>query len=104
MVSAMAAAVIGAGTAHADIAVIGSEGDMNPYHYRDELRYSGLLHEDVANAASLGPRVCGQLAMGYTADQIMRDLDPSSSYYTVEQEVVIVNNAEFHFCPEYSRR
>jgi hypothetical protein len=101
IVSAMVAAVIGAGSAHATIAVIGSEGDMNPYNYRDELRYAGLLHEDVNNAASLGPMVCRQRAMGYSGDQIMRLLDPSSSYYTAEQDVVIVGNAEFHFCPVY---
>jgi hypothetical protein len=100
MISAMAAAV-GAGPARADIAVIGSEGDWNAYHYRDELRYAGLLHEDVDNAASLGPRVCRQLAMGYTGDQVMRSLDPDSSYYTIEQDVVIVRGAAFHFCPAH---
>ena len=78
MASAMASAIIGAGSAHADIAVIGSEGDWDAYHYRDELRYAGLVHEDVDNAASLGPRVCRLLSMGYSGDQVMRSLDPDS--------------------------
>jgi hypothetical protein len=87
--------------ASATIATIGSRGDMNPYHYRDELRYTGLYHEDVANAYSLASRVCGKRAMGYNEEQLIRGLEYSADQYTSEQAVVIVSGAEYHFCPAY---
>ena len=96
-----AAETLLAPTAHATMSVIGREGDMSPYNYRDELRYAGLLHEDADNAAMLGRRICGQKDMGYTARKITWLLDPDDTYYTGEQDVVLVRGAEFHFCPVY---
>ena len=96
-----AAGIAAAGPAGATIAVIGSEGDHNPYHYRDELRYTGLYHEDVANAYSLASRVCGKRSIGYTEEQLIRGLEYSADQYTSEQAVMIVSGAEYHFCPAY---
>ena len=75
-------------------------GDLKP-SYRDELRYTGLYHEDVANAYSLASRVCGKRAMGYNEEQLIRGLEYSADQYTSEQAVVIVSGAEYHFCPAY---
>lgn len=102
----VAAGAIGAGLglapqANATIAVIGSRGDMDPYHYRDELRYTGLYHEDVTNAMSLSSRVCGKRAMGYNEEQLVRGLEYSADQYTSEQAVMILSGAEYHFCPAY---
>ena len=88
-----------AGPANATISVIGSEGDYNPYYFRDELRYAGITHEDVANASELGPRICRQRAEGWTSGQLEDSL--MSNDYTSEQAVVIVRGAEFHFCPQF---
>jgi hypothetical protein len=96
-----ATVVLGVAPAHATIAVIGSRGDQDPYHYRDELRYTGLYHEDVTNAVSLASRVCGKRAMGYFEEQLIRGLEDSADLYTSEQAVMIVSGAEFHFCPAY---
>jgi Protein of unknown function (DUF732) len=90
-----------AGPAGATIAVIGPRGDHDPYNYRDELRYTRLYHEDVTNAASLASRVCGKRAMGYTEEQLIRGLEYSVDQYTSEQAVMIVEGAEYHFCPAY---
>lgn len=97
----MAVGVGLASSANATIAVIGSQGDHNPYHYRDELQYTGLYHEDVTNAASLASRVCGKRAMGYTEDQLIRGLEGPDPLYTSEQALMIVEGAEYHFCPAY---
>jgi hypothetical protein len=98
---AIAAGIATASTANATIAVIGSRGDMDSYHYRDELRYTGLYHEDVTNAMSLSSRVCGKRAMGYNEEQLVRGLEYSADQYTSEQAVMIVSGAEYHFCPAY---
>ncbi len=90
-----------ASSANATIAVIGSPDDHNPYYYRDELRYTGLYHEDLANAESLASRVCGKRAMGYSEDQLIRGLEYSADQYTPEQAVEIVMGAEYHFCHVY---
>jgi hypothetical protein len=95
-----ASVVLGVASAHATLAVIGSRGDMDPYHYRDELRYTGLYHEDVTNADSLASRVCGKRAMGYTEEQLVSSLDDGPDY-TAEQAVKIVTGGEYHFCPSY---
>ena len=97
----MAVGVGLASSANATIAVIGSRGDHDPYHYRDELRYTGLYHEDATNAVSLASRVCGKRAMGYTEDQLISGLEGPDPLYTSEQAVMIVGGAEFHFCPAY---
>jgi hypothetical protein len=96
-----AAGIAGAGPANAAVATIGSRGDYNPYNYRDELRYSGLYHEDVSNAAELGPRICRQRFTGYTEDQLIDSLVGPDPLYTTEQAVEIVLGAEYHFCPGY---
>lgn len=101
MVAGMAVGVGLASSANATIAVIGSRGDHNPYNYRDELRYTGLYHEDVTNALSLASRVCGKRAMGYNEDQLLNGLIGPDPLYTSEQAVVIVENGEYHFCPDY---
>jgi Protein of unknown function (DUF732) len=98
---AIAAGIATASTANGTIAVIGSRADHDPYHYRDELRYTGLYHEDVTNAVSLASRVCGKRAMGYTEEQLISGLEGPDPLYTSEQAVMIVEGAEFHFCPAY---
>jgi hypothetical protein len=95
------AGLFGSGTAHATAAAIGREGDFDPYNYRDELRYTGLYHEDVTNAYSLATRICGKRAMGYSSGQLMDGFIYSPDQYTVEQAVAIVRGAEWHFCPAY---
>jgi hypothetical protein len=97
----MAVGVGLASSANATVAVIGSRGDHNPYHYQDELRYSGLYHEDATNAASLASRVCGKRAVGYSEDQLIRGLIGPDPLYTSEQAIMIVEGAEYHFCPAY---
>ena len=89
--------------AHADstFAHYGYEGDYNAWAYRDELRYVGLLHEDIYNARSLSARLCGERAEGYTEYQVGVHLDQSPDGYTIAQEVAMVAGAEWHFCPEY---
>jgi len=89
-----------ASPASATMATIGERGDYNPYNYRDELRYTGLNHEDVYNASSLGPRVCVRRQMGYTEEQLVSSLDDGPDY-TAEQAVEIVMGGEYHFCPSY---
>jgi hypothetical protein len=98
---AIAAGIATASTANATIAVIGSQGDHDPYNYRDELRYTRLYHEDVTNAVSLASRVCGKRAMGYTEEQLISGLYGPDPLYTSEQAVMIVKGAEYHFCPAY---
>jgi hypothetical protein len=83
------------------IETIGQRGDMNPYNYRDELRVVGLYHEDVNNAASLGPRICAQRAMGYTEIRLIDSLIGPDPLYSVVQSFQIVEGAEWHFCPGY---
>jgi hypothetical protein len=100
LVIGTASVVLGVASAHATIAVIGSRGDMDPYHYRDQLRYTGLYHEDVTNALSLGHRVCAARYRGFTEGQLVSSLD-NFDEYTSEQAVGIVDGAEFHFCPGY---
>jgi hypothetical protein len=100
-VAEMAVGVGLASPANATIAVIGSRGDQEPYHYRDELRYTGLYHEDVTNAMSLALRVCGKRAMGYNEEQLISGLVGPDPLYTSEQAVMIVEGAEYHFCPAY---
>ncbi len=74
---------------------------MDTYHYRDELRYTGLYHGDVGNARSLAARVCGKRAIGYNEEQLIRGLEYAVDQYTPEQAVMIVGGAEFHFCPGF---
>lgn len=92
-----------AGPANATVATIGAKGDMNPYNYRDELRYSGLYHEDVSNASELGPRICRQRMAGYSEDELISSLDGPDPLYNAEQAVEIVLGAEWHFCPGYDK-
>ncbi len=101
VVAGMAVAAALASSANATIAIIGSQDDHDPYNYRDELRYTGLYHEDVTNAASLASRVCGKRAMGYSEDQLVRGLEGPDPLYTSEQAIMIVEGAEYHFCPAY---
>jgi hypothetical protein len=96
-----AVGIAAAGPAGATIAVIGPQGDHNPYNYRDELRYTGLYHEDVTNALNLASRVCGKRAMSFNEDQLVRGLYGPDPLYTSEQAVMIVKGAEYHFCPAY---
>jgi hypothetical protein len=98
--AAIAVGLATAGSAGATVATIGERGDHNPYNYRNELRYTGLNHEDVYNAASLGPRVCVRRQMGYTEGQLVSSLDDGPDY-TAEQAVEIVMGGEYHFCPSY---
>ena len=102
-IAAAAIAVGVAAPAHADstFAHYGYEGDYNAWAYRDELRYVGLLHEDIYNARSLSARLCGERAEGYTEYQVGVHLDQSPDGYTTAQEVAMVAGAEWHFCPEY---
>jgi hypothetical protein len=98
---AIAGVIATAGTAHATGAVIDDKGDYDPYNFRDELRYAGIVHEDVNNAAELGPRICRQRAEGYSSSWLEDDL--ISNDYTVEQAVAIVRGAEWHFCSTYGK-
>lgn len=101
IVAGMAVGVGLASSANATIAVIGSRGDHDPYNYRDELRYTGLYHEDAPNAESLASRVCGKRAMSYNEEQLVSGLIGPDPLYTSEQAVMIVSGAEYHFCPDY---
>ncbi|HEY4796638.1 MAG TPA: DUF732 domain-containing protein [Mycobacterium sp.] len=101
IVAGMAVGVGLASSANATIAIIGSRGDHDLYNYRDELRYTGLYHEDATNAESLESRVCGRRAMSYTEEQLVRGLEGPDPLYTSEQAVMIVEGAEYHFCPTY---
>jgi hypothetical protein len=101
--AALAAGIATAIPANAIPSVIGDEGDYSALNYRDELRYSGLYHEDVSNATELGPRICRQRAEGYSSSWLEDGLIYSPDRYTVEQAVAIVRGAEWHFCPVYWR-
>jgi hypothetical protein len=98
--STVRSSLAGIGSANATISVIGRSGDMDPYHYRDELRYAGIVHEDAQNATELGPRICRQRIAGWSSGQLEDSLIDEGNY-TTEQAVVIVRGAEFHFCPAY---
>jgi hypothetical protein len=91
-----------ASPAGATPSVIGDRGDHSAINYRDELRYSGLHHEDQWNAADLGSRLCSERYEGYSRRQVERELFYSPDDYTNEQIVAMVMGAEWHFCPEYS--
>jgi hypothetical protein len=99
---ALGVAAVGvASSANAKPATIGSQGDHDPYNYRDELWYTGLHHEEATNAQSLASRVCGKRAMGYNEDQLVSGLIGPDPLYTTEQAIEIVLGGEYHFCPPY---
>jgi len=103
LAGALLVAAVGVGLAspaNATIATIGERDDWSADNYRDELRYSGLVHEDSDNAFGLAMRTCGDRSHGWPSAVLERRWmrDP---YYTTENAVVIVRNAEFHFCSQY---
>jgi hypothetical protein len=101
VVALCAAGVLYAAPAHADMNTYGRRGDANPYAFRAELQDTGLYHEDVPNAYSLGGRVCAARARGFTEEQIVSSLDNNYGDYTAEQAVEIVMGGEYHFCPAF---
>jgi hypothetical protein len=88
-------------SAQATLSYIGKPDDWSADNFRDELRYTGLSHEDSDNAFSLGMRVCGQRSRGWSSSEIEDSfiMDP---YYTTEQAIKIVRGAEWHFCSGYA--
>jgi hypothetical protein len=89
-----------AAPAHATPAAIGHRDDHSANNFRDELRYTGLAHEDSDNALDLAIQTCMDRSQGASSAWLIRRWD-SDPYYTVEQAVEIVRGGEWHFCSEY---
>jgi hypothetical protein len=99
--AAIATAVGLASPAHATIAVIGAEGDMNPSNYAAELRYAGIYDQTIYGASQLGPKVCNARAAGYSEDAIIHGATEDNYPATAEAAVAIVMGGEFHYCPMF---
>ena len=95
----IAAAVALAPNAHAEINAYGQQGDASTVAFSMELSDTGWL-TDNTQAWTIANNVCNMRASGST-ERGITNLLINQGGHTIEQAVVMVNGAEWHFCPAY---